>query len=282
MNNISYSDIFKKHCPFKILGIPSNCNNIQIITKQYKIMLLKYHPDKGGDVRKYHLVSNAYNEILLRLELSENLQKSFITLKKDFNQNQKNIDNEHIKKQVIDKNQIYTKGKFDNKAFNNYFETNQYKDPNENGYTEDDFKNINSKKEYQLKTYDEIGELNSASLSSFHNSYNFSVNKDYTQTKPFSSNGQSLNLTDFKYAFTDGCFLLETDEDHESIYKKYYKENNLSDYKNNRENINSLSKTELDTRMNILQQRTNEEINRYEQWLDNQKKQEQFYNNLIN
>jgi len=281
MNKCSYTEIFKKYCPFKILGVSSNCDDLQLITKQYKLLLLKHHPDKGGDIKKYHLISNAYNEVLLRLELSENSQKSFITLKKDFNQNQKNIDNEYIEKQVIDKNKIYTKGKFDNNAFNNYFEINQYKDPNDNGYTEDDFKNVNTKKQYQLKTYDEINELNSASLSSLHNSYNFSVNKDFTQCKTLSNN-QSLNLTDFKYAFTDGCYLLETDEDHESIYKKYYTDKSLNEYKNNRENINLLSKSELDNRMNILQKRTNEELERYEKWLENQKKQEQFYSNLIN
>jgi len=282
INNTNYSDIFKKHCPFKIIGLDSNCKDIQTITKQYKLMLIKYHPDKGGDIKKYHLISNAYNEILLRLELHENSQKTFQTLKNEFKTQSKIEEQDQNYNININKEKIYTKGKFNNQAFNSFFENNQYKDPNENnGYTEEDFKNYDPNKKFQLKTYDDIRELNSASSSCFNNSYNYSIQSDYTQSKPFLNNNNSLNLTDYKYAFTDGCYLLETNENYEDIYNKYYTNNkSLNDYKNSRENIKTLNENELENRMNILQQRTNEEISRYEKWLEIQNKKETYNNRL--
>ncbi len=48
---------------FKTLGVPTNAT-IEQVKKAYKKLALKKHPDRGGDIREFQNISNAYDEIL--------------------------------------------------------------------------------------------------------------------------------------------------------------------------------------------------------------------------
>lgn len=203
-NNTPFnSEIFKKYCPYKILGLSPNERDIKIITKTYRSLLLKYHPDKnGGNIRKYHLITAAYNEILLRLECIESSEKTHDKLKNDF----KNYiaDNKITETIVDDTDNAYT----DN-----------------SGYKDDDFKDYVVNNNYQLKKYDTINNVH----TSFTNCLSYEQKeKNFTNVKPIFLNSNTTSFTDYKYAFTDGCYLLESSEDFESIWNKYY----MDKYKN--------------------------------------------------
>jgi DnaJ family protein A protein 2 len=45
---------------YAILGLDSNATQ-ESIKKAYKKLALKHHPDKGGDLEKFHLITKAYN-----------------------------------------------------------------------------------------------------------------------------------------------------------------------------------------------------------------------------
>jgi len=55
---------------YKILELDNNCSE-EDIKKQYKILAMKYHPDKGGDEEKFKDVSEAY-QILIDSNKREN------------------------------------------------------------------------------------------------------------------------------------------------------------------------------------------------------------------
>ena len=48
---------------YKILELNDNCSE-EDIKKQYKILAMKYHPDKGGDVEKFKDISEAYQILI--------------------------------------------------------------------------------------------------------------------------------------------------------------------------------------------------------------------------
>jgi len=228
-NNIYQSNIFKKYCPFKILGIKPNTNDIKVITKAYRNLLLKHHPDKGGNIKKYQLINAAYNEILLRIELNENNEKSHPILKNNFNNYVKSSENDISINKNINKdnfNEIFNQCNPNNVKFNEF--------DNNDGYTSDDFKETaQSNKNYQLSNYEDIYNCNDKTNThtSFNNCQSYEKSeKNYTNIKPLFVNNSNTSFTDFKYAFTDGCYLLESNEDYETIWNKFY----MNKYQNNK------------------------------------------------
>lgn len=59
-----YEIFFKKHSPYKILGV-SESDSIQHILTRYRTLLKLYHPDKGGDIKKFHLIKEAFAQVNL-------------------------------------------------------------------------------------------------------------------------------------------------------------------------------------------------------------------------
>jgi DnaJ-class molecular chaperone len=45
---------------YDILQLPKFCNDIKLITKNYRDLVKKHHPDKGGDVKKMQEITEAY------------------------------------------------------------------------------------------------------------------------------------------------------------------------------------------------------------------------------
>lgn len=45
---------------YKALGVDRKCTNVEI-KKAYKRLVVKYHPDRGGDSEIFEIISNAYN-----------------------------------------------------------------------------------------------------------------------------------------------------------------------------------------------------------------------------
>jgi len=48
--------------PYTILGLAENAD-FEIITAVYKRLVLKHHPDQGGDSERFRAINDAYNEI---------------------------------------------------------------------------------------------------------------------------------------------------------------------------------------------------------------------------
>ena len=46
--------------PYKVLGVPYDAD-IQQIREQFKKLVLKAHPDRGGNQKVFQLIKNAYS-----------------------------------------------------------------------------------------------------------------------------------------------------------------------------------------------------------------------------
>ena len=144
-------NIFEKYSPYQILGVSENQSIDEIIPK-YKQLLRKYHPDKGGDVKKFILIQNAFTEVLNRQD-----SKSHDHMKKAYQADAKKID----ASMNPSMNTSLRSGKdFDNENFNKMFDDNKMSDVTiEHGYGTVDWSQYDKNKspKYELKPYEEIG-----------------------------------------------------------------------------------------------------------------------------
>lgn len=60
---------------FKILGV-TELDSISFIKKRYRVLLMKTHPDKGGNPDDFNKIQEAYKEII-RLKKSQSTNNSF-------------------------------------------------------------------------------------------------------------------------------------------------------------------------------------------------------------
>ena len=49
--------------PYSVLGLNSNSSETDI-KRKYKQLILKHHPDKGGDVKKFQTIQKAYESLI--------------------------------------------------------------------------------------------------------------------------------------------------------------------------------------------------------------------------
>ena len=77
---VDYKSFFTKHSPYKVLGV-SESDSIEHILTRYRTLLKMYHPDKGGDIKKFHLVKEAFAQINL---IHEENQFSHYQAKRSF------------------------------------------------------------------------------------------------------------------------------------------------------------------------------------------------------
>ena len=94
---INYQELFKKYSPYKILGVSEN-ENIEDILITYRKLLKKHHPDKGGDIKKFNLIKEAFAEINLRQE-----SKQFIELKKNYQKDSSKLQKKNPPKEILQK-----------------------------------------------------------------------------------------------------------------------------------------------------------------------------------
>lgn len=122
--------------PYQILKCQPN-SDIEIIKKNYKILAMKYHPDRpSGDTHEFQLITKAY--LYLIEEYKKTIDKNCNDLKNDFQSFQETQTN--TPKQNMDVN----KDNFNVKLFNKIFMENHITEPNDEGY-QDWYKNQDEK-----------------------------------------------------------------------------------------------------------------------------------------
>ena len=57
--------------PYNVLGISKDSSK-EDIKKAYRKLAMKYHPDKGGDPKKFQEINNAYEELTTDNQVVEN------------------------------------------------------------------------------------------------------------------------------------------------------------------------------------------------------------------
>ncbi|MDP3788467.1 MAG: DnaJ domain-containing protein [Candidatus Chromulinivorax sp.] len=66
---------------YETLGLEQNTTNLEQVTKSYRKLSLKNHPDKRGDAAKFQEISNAYEAVSNAISNATEQQKSSISLK---------------------------------------------------------------------------------------------------------------------------------------------------------------------------------------------------------
>lgn len=126
--------------PFDVLGLPRNTTDETIVDNTFRQWALKLHPDRGGDPRKLDEIKNAYDKVKEILSYSRN--ESFESLK---NKAEHDLSNMHTLNggfQTGTKNGAANpelaplgNGKqFNERQFNQIFENNRLRNPNDDGY----------------------------------------------------------------------------------------------------------------------------------------------------
>jgi curved DNA-binding protein CbpA len=113
-----------KHNPYKILCLNDDAD-LEDIKKNYRLLSKKYHPDKGGDVRKFQLITKAYTYLL-------NEHESFTYREQTYEELQESLSN-FINKQKLYQNKFIDKDNFSLNKFNEIFEKFKLEEEND-GY----------------------------------------------------------------------------------------------------------------------------------------------------
>lgn len=244
-----------KNNPYKILCLPNDAE-LDDIKKNYRLLSKKYHPDKGGDVRKFQLITKAYTYLL-------NKYDNFTYREQTYDELQESLSN-FMNKQKLYQNKYIDKDNFSINKFNEVFEKFKLEENND-GYgsmmdknsrmSEPDTININknsifdknfsvdifnkvfseeknnSDENKQLILYEEPQSLMSNIFNNASSLGNEAID-DYTDT----------NYTDYKKAHSVHNNLININ----SIKYKKYK--NIDELKNERSNVNSKMTAEEERR----------------------------------
>jgi curved DNA-binding protein CbpA len=259
-------DFEKKHNPFDILGLTIEDTNEQTVKKSYRKMALRHHPDKGGDEKKFRVITQAYLYLMQKLkEASSNSNHT------DMKQQAEEYFNQI--KPGSQQPVVVEDGKLNLEQFNKVFEENKLQSAYDKGYGgdnwgEDDeeviengkifsdnfnldvfnktFSDVKSKKvkNNQVIEYKRPEALVSSNLA-FEE-----IGVD--EINDFSSGLNSkTGYTDFKKAYTKGA-VLEYDE---KFKRKDYR--NMDELQRERDNISynlSPEEAELEKRMKFEQE----------------------------
>lgn len=273
-----------KHNPYKILCLPNDAE-LDDIKKNYRLLSKKYHPDKGGDVRKFQLITKAYTYLL-------NKYDNFTYREQTYEELQESLSN-FMNKQKLYQNKYIDKDNFSINKFNEVFEKFKLEENND-GYgsmmnknsrmSEPDTININKNSMFdknfsvdifnkvfseeknnndenkQLILYEEPQSLMSNLFNNASSLGNEAID-DYTDT----------NYTDYKKAHSVHNNLINAN----SIKYKKYK--NIDELKNERSNINSKMTAEEERKYyekkQIEEERENQRlrnIKNYDNQIENQ------------
>ena len=132
-----------KNDAYKLLNLPQKCT-LDDLKKQYKKLVIKYHPDKGGSAYLFEVLNNSFKMVYNDLN---NPEKSYHELKSNHKQYSK-----------TQSTQVRTADDSFNEKFNKIFEENKMADPvfdrgYENFIQETEVKT--TKKNYELQKYTE-------------------------------------------------------------------------------------------------------------------------------
>ena len=243
--------------PYKILNMSKNYDK-NSLKKSYMKMAVKYHPDKGGDPKKFKIVTLAYKILLKKLEERDNdkLHDDLKNGSKDFIRDQ-NSNN---------KRNVNMKGdNFDINLFNKTYNENRLKDDfmdegygdwlknsdNDENVKMDQFNKTKFHNEFmkqkkkktssQLQKYKEPEEL----VSMSNRDSIMILGKEKVSSYSGESNG--LAYRDLREAYSESTLI---DTDSVDLSKR---KNNIMEYKSQRKNI-SHQMSESDIRAQVLKE----------------------------
>lgn len=118
--------------PYKILNVPYNAE-LKDIREQFKRLVLKYHPDKGGNPEIFNIIKNAYSYLYkYKIEQKKQLEKEQRNFMKYTSQ--RISQTEHLDRE-FEKMKINPNDKtMNNDKFNKLFEMHKIKDADDIGY----------------------------------------------------------------------------------------------------------------------------------------------------
>ena len=252
------------------------------LKNSYKKLTLQHHPDRGGDVNIFRLITQAFNN------LSESYQKrqsdkQFNQLKSDFNsytENQEKTINTQI-----------DSDKFNLETFNRLYQNNRLENNNDRGYGDWKSTNDSETNERTISKF-EIGNFNESFQSHKNNSPQQQQLINYQEPQPstkgtmmnyseiddkeindFSSGVDSnLKFTDYKQAHTNNNLI-----DINKVKFKEYK--NVDDLESERSNLSYQMTSKQMEDYNIQKKKEQQEE---EQRLRNIKSQDDKYEHHFN
>lgn len=270
--------------PFKILD--KERMSYSKLALVYKKLMIKNHPDKGGNQEQFKIIIDAYKNILKLLEYQDN-NKSHLELKNNFNYQQ---DNE--KKPILNQD---LSNNFNSNRFNEMFDKFKFnEDDNNNGYGNE---MVESDKNYNdIEVSNFIGKYNKNKFNDQFKQQKQNLQKnqiiEYTPPQPLESlkvNYEMLGenntgdygdklmntYTDYKKAYSNTTFI---NEDMVSIEKK-----TLEKLKNERKQKINLSDEEQRLIEKFKQEEEKKEWQRQNNFKDYQSKLNNHFNkNNIN
>ena len=230
--------------PYYILSVNKDDDN-EKIESQFKRLILKTHPDRGGNSDLFQLVIQAYNSIY-----NERKSNSGINNHHDDNQ-LRNQYNQFEEQRPQYENVNMSSKKFDSDRFNMIYEDNKMYNPYDDGYgdwskeeaidnqpknvKESDFNNVfNQHNNYQIQKYI-VPEEMYAGINLECETLGIRKIDDFT--KGFNMNDNSLNYTDLKRALGGNELIIDN-----SIQSE---DRDIQNYKSKRENcINEVNEVE--------------------------------------
>lgn len=117
--------------PYKVLELPKNITDAEVVKRNYKRLVFVYHPDSqltGEDIRsseKFKILTACYKKVMQELRMCSQ-DKSHQELRKEFM---------HAKPdQATSNNDQKKKGKFDSQEFNRIFDDHRVSTAYDDGY----------------------------------------------------------------------------------------------------------------------------------------------------
>ena len=122
--------------PYRILGVPYSAN-LKEIKEKFKKLVLKVHPDRGGNPKTFQIVKNAYKYLYEhKMKQIKQLEKERVTmemLKEERRKQKKQLKRDFGNIQNVQK--LSTNGKnFDKQKFNKLFNMFKTTDADDRGY----------------------------------------------------------------------------------------------------------------------------------------------------
>ena len=243
--------------PYKILNMSKNYDK-NSLKKSYMKMAVKYHPDKGGDPKKFKIVTLAYKILLKKLEERDNDK---------LHDDLKNGSKDFIRDQTTNnKRNVNMKGdNFDINLFNKTYDENRLSDDfMDEGYG-DWLKNTNN---------DENVKMDSFNKTKFHNEFMKQKKKKTSsqlqkykepeelvsmsnrdsimilgkeKVSSYSGESNGLAYRDLREAYSESTLI---DTDSVDLSKR---KNNIREYKSERKNV-SHQMSESDIRAQVLRE----------------------------
>lgn len=217
--------------PYKVLEVPYDAD-LKTIRESFKRLVLKNHPDRGGNPTIFNIIKNAYSYLYkYKMQQAEQLKKE----QRNFNKytQDRNFQSEELDRQ-FQKLKINPKEKIDSNKFNKLFEIHKVEDADDRGYeytrggareeVDELMKKYSNKKaqKMEIEVYEEPEPVEL--VDDNYKKIGVKHVKDFSK-----SHGRGTSYTDFQRAYTE----YDT-TNMKNVRQKEYK--SVEEYKNARSN----------------------------------------------